>query len=138
MTEIIDRDRAVELLEKVVEAKGRDYEYAPPTDGQGNDIGCVYFAPDGASCCLVGHVLAELDVKPEHLDADGEDLKPNEAGIDILMVDGVELTDAARYVLLEAQRQQDYGYTWGRALDRAKAAVTHVQAGPEHDKVASA
>jgi len=124
MTEIIDRDRAVELLEKVVEAKGRDYIYESPLNEHGQQIGCVYFGPNNCPACVVGHVFAELQVKPGDVHAMGEDGTAdgpgNSLGVEGIVIDNVEMTSAAREVFQMAQERQDEGNRWGDALDAAK------------------
>ena len=129
MTEIIDRERAVELLRKQVEAKGTDYEYeAPASIGR-----CVYFDNDGCPSCVVGYVLADLGVTLGGVHEIGRDPgSPSDSGnqiaISAVNVDGVQLTSGARHVLATAQRAQDNGQPWGEALNLAVAAAASLRA----------
>lgn len=139
----IDKDKAIELLEKQVEKKGADYVY--------EFASCQYFADEtGTMCnrdfvgrtpvelgqplCIVGHVYADLGLTINDLYRASEDYDDEadeyttqeiqDQGGNVMEVHPdpkkVVLTPDAEMVLNVAQEFQDTGYTWGAALDEAK------------------
>lgn len=144
----IDKDQAIELLEKQVAEKGTDYVY-PFAD-------CEYFAPRtalsnadysgtidvevGASLCILGHVYADLglglgDLRMEIQEFNDYDEPLDEVRYEVtdngaLIGDDVVpdpekviLTPGARLVLGTAQTEQDRRKSWGYALHTAKEAA---------------
>lgn len=136
----IDKDKAIELLEKQVEKKGADYVY-PYSN-------CVYFADEqmydqdynpvdveeGTPLCILGNVYADLGLTVDDLLVnDGgrhgeEHWVPGQGGsigeseCDVLPdPNKVTITGAAMDVLGAAQSAQDHRNTWGEALKAAKA-----------------
>jgi hypothetical protein len=134
MTINIDGQRAVDLLRKVVPLKGEDYVY--DTHSTGGD--CVYLTYDLKPSCVVGYALLEAGVSRDvlyRIDHDGvdyhdpetgEEYHVGDTGIDshelgyYLEENEVHLTEDAQAILGAAQRAQDNGETWGRALWRAE------------------
>jgi hypothetical protein len=51
-----------QVLESLVEEKGRDYVYPPAAES----IACYYSEEDGAPSCIVGHVIAKLEPELFH------------------------------------------------------------------------
>lgn len=105
--------RALELLIDVVEAYGEDtvYERVPHHTGSR----CVY-VNEGKPSCLVGHVLVRAGCQVDVLQRFDDGVPAGVIHWHIPQVSG----DAAR-VLDAAQTSQDIGYTWGEALEAAKA-----------------
>jgi hypothetical protein len=99
-------DEAVELLERAVKDRGKDYTY--PAELLGTN--CVYFK-NGQPSCIVGYVLSYKGVREEDLDS-------YENGSS---VDGLEITgDHRAAVLLEwVQAYQDQGISWGESVELA-------------------
>lgn len=125
MTETIDRDRAVQLLQQQVEKVGADHIYVLDE----NQRQCVYFDREGCPSCIVGHVLAEVGVKAGQVHEQWRtpySISDMGNGISINSVDveGVEMTEGARIVFAAAQRRQDQGSTWGEALAGAELAAS--------------
>lgn len=140
----IDKDKAIELLEKQVEKKGVDYIYTNEFES------CSYFADnsvaykdkydfrksdeenadaypeEGSPLCIVGHVYADLGLTVNDLyytpKRTSELMLGQDGDIQDVMPDPekVKLTPEAREVLQAAQANQDHGETWGTALKRAK------------------
>lgn len=107
----IDVDTSLRLLREVVTEFGGRTVYVIPA---AYDT-CVY-ADKGECSCLVGHVLVRAGVSVDVLDGE-------EGPITGLVLEGIEVTDTARWVLAAAQEAQDIGETWGEALKRAEEAA---------------
>lgn len=134
MTITVDKDKALELLDKAVAAKGEDYRVG----------GCVYFNTETKEpVCIVGHVLAELGVGVDDFEAaytvnhqtydfNGQSfsgLYKND-----FIKEKAEFTPEAVEILDSAQTIQDIGrleyvdkngddprdYTWGNAVRVAR------------------
>lgn len=143
MTIKIDRNKAIELLEKALEEKGPDYVY------ERIDGGCVYVS-NGQPSCIVGHALAYAGVPIETISTfdeagkgdgpyswvDGSSINDlavhNEYAYEevvqehektVLEANDIELDDEAITVFKVAQTNQDYLTSWGESVERAKAAV---------------
>lgn len=110
---MINKTRAIELLEKAVELKGS--EYVDPKSELA--AGCSY--ADGDTCgCIVGTAfyingatisqLLRMDVEAGNVVDYSNDELPE------------ELTKSAKWTFYEAQMHQDSGKTWGNAVDRAR------------------
>lgn len=121
MAELIGTERTLELLAKVVEAKGADYVY-PGTAGDT----CYNFEVQGAPSCIVGHVLAELGVTKDQA---AEVRVDGSAGVndtvEALVRNGWKYTFSigAVAVLYRAQNVQDQRRSWGDALRMAAVAA---------------
>jgi hypothetical protein len=112
MTTKITKRKALELLDKAVEAKGT--EYAVET--------CSYFDADTAEpVCIVGYGFKSIGIHMSDLLESSEYYDPNTADISELEVSGYEITPKARRALGIAQMIQDEGGTWGTARDQARA-----------------
>lgn len=145
MTITIDKDRALELLAKAVKEKGEDYVYPRSNSAKGTYGKCLYVEDDGTPSCIVGHVIGY--VKPSLLplvgtwernecpERDEYDFPPKHTTIEqgfgfstgaTYVADSLERSDLLRFtpeavsVLSRAQRIQDGGETWGKALEEAK------------------
>jgi hypothetical protein len=130
---IIDKDKALELLDAAVAAEGEDRTVAM----------CVYFLPDGVTPnCIVGNALSQIGVTLEDLRyGDGgsaDTAEKNEShsksvlngrGIASLAVEGVEITPEATSIFDVAQTVQDgrmggWDRTWGYAVKLAHRKAT--------------
>jgi len=118
---IIDLDRALALLTRVVEVKGEDYVYP----NWNNDCRYADYGPDGERVpgCIVGYALIEAGVPLD-------DLTELEGSVRSLVNEhvleetvGVQLTPAAMRAWQAAQESQDDGSPWGKALIEAKHAA---------------
>jgi hypothetical protein len=112
MTTKITKRKALELLDKAVEAKGTEYSVKT----------CTYFNPDTAEPnCIVGYGFKSIGIDMSDLVESSEYYDPNTADISELEVSGYEITPKARSVLGIAQMIQDEGGTWGTARDQARS-----------------
>lgn len=150
MTEIfITPDMAVDLLEQVVEERGKDFVYKPIRKGAGSDS-CLY--TDGVEnySCMIGGALLKAGVRFEVLkaidfggavalsDYDEEtgawldepreiertegmdDTSIDESGVQFwLEQNGVTLSDGALSLFVWAQREQDDGKPYGQVVSTA-------------------
>lgn len=151
MTRIIDKNEALDLLEKAVESRGGDYvypaqdlavyfngkrtlrKYLTPEQLRAVDIdpenpkdrrgSCVYFDGD-QPLCIVGQVFSQVGIGVGDIERSAGD----QYGVVTALLRygskklaGIEFTEDATTVLSEAQRIQDGGNTWGQALIKAKA-----------------
>lgn len=102
----------------VVKEFGADYVYPGYMDG------CVYVRDDKPSC-LVGHILHRLGVDLISFanEESYDDGLVNERAIDTLWVTaeeyGVSFSPLAQGFLVEIQRDQDCGISWGGAVEQA-------------------
>lgn len=116
----LDKDQAINLMEKAIGEMGADHVYKPFP--QMNELFnreeevCLYFSPEGQPSCIVGHVFSYLGYGPNIL-IEG---KTASAAIDTLGIDA----DPDAVAILEAtQSAQDIGKAWGVALADAKDSV---------------
>lgn len=134
-------DETLELLNAAVVKKGADFVYGSDLDGRQHDRPgpSCHYAWDGKPDCIVGHVLASVGVPLAELhygDSSNEenDFHPKNPGryalgsaapvIEDLARDGiVDFTPVAVALLSEAQRLQDGGMSWGRAVEVAATSV---------------
>jgi hypothetical protein len=115
---IINKDRALELLEQVVEghedfvyrADERD-EYLVPT------VDCVYVEA-GKPSCLVAQALHAGGATIGQL-AEMDDSCEDSGIGSVDMPSGLLVTQGAREVFGVAQSSQDYGKPWGDCLNEA-------------------
>lgn len=132
MTITIDRDRAINLLDKAVEVKGENHV----------QDACVYMEyaenADMAAGCIVGTALVEVLGRDKaealfmtecfdpqsDMDDDPVTFVPNDVGLTnlrpILEANDIVLTDAAFIVWKSAQVIQDGGAPWGTVIQRVK------------------
>ena len=126
ITRIENEEQAVELLQKAVETRGRDYVYqkriGPVSASKGEGERCSY-TYGGEPDCLIGVALSLAGWTPEMLSELDVGLR---GGVPIstlgreLMEFGPLVSPTARAVLQAAQDAQDAGETWGAALDAAR------------------
>lgn len=128
MTTIIDKDKALELLDAAVAAEGEDK----------TALECSYFEGDGTTPnCIVGHALSQVGAKLADLDyADAEaglartQFAMNGVGVTALSVNGMEITPEAMHIFDVAQTVQDgrmhdeWDRSWGNAVRRAHLTAT--------------
>ena len=137
MTEYLTESAVVEALKEIVLGH-EGFVYESPNSTYGS---CVYSTPEGTPSCIVGYVFAKLTpvffaqiAAREYRTDDGYSCT-NEETVGLLLQDeitslafrGIERpqmeNDNVVSILAEAQAEQDEGATWGRALERALAAV---------------
>lgn len=139
----IDKDKAIELLEKQVEKKGEEYvyefascQYFADEDGQlaSHDFSNKIEVKEGQPLCIVGHIYADLGLtltdlyiySSEYNDEteEYETTEDQDQGGAVYEVhpdpEKVVLTEGAQAVLSTAQSAQDAWMTWGSALAEAK------------------
>lgn len=116
----VDKDVALGMIVGVIEKFGEDHVY--PSEELG---GCFYVVHDDNDQpqpgCLIGQALWGMGVQPEvleEMDAIGSIINPNV--LNILRREQVVIDPEAATILRAAQREQDYGNSWGRALKVAQ------------------
>lgn len=116
MESIITYEEVLERVTKVVDERGRDYVY---DDHQGDTEECRYFV-DGRPSCIVGHLIHGLGDEEFEREVREHELRSGSFPASMLNLQGEARfdEDALRF-LQEAQRHQDRGLPWGRALDMA-------------------
>jgi hypothetical protein len=108
---IVTGPEALDLLEKVVTARGKHYIYNDQ-DEYGH---CTYVNEDDAPSCIVAHVINEID--PNLVPV----LKTLEGtGVNNLLLPSITFDSEAVQILSIAQDLQDNGSAWGYALERAR------------------
>jgi hypothetical protein len=129
MNQLINREDAVKLLERVVAERGADFVYEYPRElqtGNGTQLQCFY-EHEGAPSCAIGLALSYIGVTPEQL-AELDDLGEDhgETAIDELMIIGhlrdkcdIIIEDEAVFVFSKFQCEQDLKQRYGTALQRA-------------------
>jgi hypothetical protein len=116
--EIVTVESFTQAMRDAVAERGESYVYPAGEPGWRNDGGdCVYRTPDGAPACLIGLALHKLDpsLVPGHESTDGA----------WAVFRGLAVAGRVSAVVAErvgvaadiAQTRQDYGNTWGEALD---------------------
>lgn len=85
----------------------------PDKIGRGDDGSCVYFDFNGQPSCIIGHAFNSFGVDPNEVLEDNEDDIKALYGFN--NVPGPVNLNWIRMV----QEQQDYGLTWGEAVERA-------------------
>jgi len=120
MITTIDRDKAIELLERVVAERGRDFVYTQNSSDSGKSF-CSY-ERYGEPSCGVGLALSYLGLTPEQL-AEMDDLADaavySEDVRSYLFDLGFSMDEEANDVLCVFQGAQDSELPYGEALDRA-------------------
>lgn len=127
----VTAEKAIELLERAVEAKGANY-----VDPGATSTGCTYADDQGQPRCIVGHVLSYLsvDLRPVEVEGAyshytnlwGEDFSAGELHLGDegkAPLGDVVFTIKAARVLEAAQARQDHGHTWSDALKTAREAA---------------
>jgi hypothetical protein len=120
----ITKGRALSALQYAVTLRGADY--IDPASGSGSP-GCTYVR-DGEPACIgavaLVHLGVDLDILQEADTQQAEDgFDPSLASSEMqehLWISEVGAERAAWKILAEAQRAQDNGRTWGRALELAR------------------
>jgi len=129
---IIDKTKALELLDAAVAAEGEDKTV----------LVCNYFKEDGETPnCIVGHALSQIGVKLEDLryndefgieeDAARTLRRMNGMGVTAVRVEGVEITTEAMRIFDTAQSVQDgrtngvHDRSWGSAVRHAHLVGTN-------------
>lgn len=140
---VIEKEQAIELLNRAVEEKGADYVY--PRGGLGENSGddkvCAY-ERNGAPSCIVGHVFSYLGVPVETLAVldqqslsavtdltrsvptwiDDEEVHGVPKGeVPLSVLAGIQIDPDALGILRRAQADQDGGIPWGKAVQYAIA-----------------
>lgn len=106
----LTREKAIELLNRAIEEKGKDYVYPRASvDGQNT----CYYVENGAPSCIVGHILAWAGVALDDIAAyEGE--AAHEPVLDLVKAPQ-DVVDA----LEQAQEIQDRAEPWGVAVSTA-------------------
>ena len=115
-------EQATELAEAEIAKEGANYVYPQmEIPGGGN---CQYFR-DGEPSCIVGRILAELDVPEKAL---AHNL-PAWRALGLLDSTGFVTADSkAVDFLQELQMRQDKGMPWGEAYSEAVSKIEEVYA----------
>lgn len=118
----VDKDVALGMIVGVIEKFGEDHVY--PSEELG---GCFYVVHDDNDepqpGCLIGQALWGMGVQPQVLGLmDSVGSISNPRVLDILRREQVVIDQEAALILRAAQREQDYGRSWGRALKVAQEA----------------
>lgn len=124
----ITNAEVIEMLDKVVAGR-EDYVYEYTTINGRENTTCMYSTPEGAPSCIVGHLLH--DNLPEYFRKVSEsEYLTNDAG-DVYASAGIRVYDLpniseifdthAIEALGVAQEAQDWGRSWGKAVERAAA-----------------
>lgn len=125
----INRAKAINLLEQVVDLRGRDFRYQQeekvitiPEEVEPVSVGGCWYELNGAPSCGVGVALHLAGVPLTVLDT--MDQRPGDTCIGdvswILEDNGLRLTQEALNVFEKFQSYQDLDSTWGDALDAAR------------------
>ncbi len=113
----INKERALDLLARVVADKGNSFIYTKRNGGS-----CVY-EHNGEASCMIGQALhlggISIDLLKE-LDLHGEIGDGNSEAILFLEDNNVHLTKKAALAFAAAQASQDNLSTWGEALIEAR------------------
>jgi len=110
---IINKDRALELLQWVIKGK-EGFVYRASED---STVSCVYIK-DGKPSCLIAQALHAAGATIGQLFE--MDLAESDSGIGrVDMPSGLRVTQGAREVFGVAQWSQDFGKPWGVCLDEA-------------------
>jgi hypothetical protein len=117
----LNETEAVALLKEIVERDGRDYvnpKFIDPSDGVAS---CVYFLPDGAPSCGVGHILAAKGITGDMMTGDQNHLGSMRLFEELRDAGIMEVSSPAQTILSRFQmtQDQDLDNTWGEALDYA-------------------
>jgi hypothetical protein len=123
MTTTIGKSDVWALIDRLIEARGKDFTYEQIEDHLPYASSCVY-TYDGAPSCAVGWVVYEMAPLPEtitfmeRLDADhAGDSSFGELVVHFEDYLSAEFTEAAREMLIEFQYQQDNGINYGQIAE---------------------
>lgn len=119
----IDKQTALDLLERVVALRGADYIYEK---GDNPSLSCTY-ARDGEPSCGVGTALhiagADIELLTEmdemYFYAGSSAIHEDDV-ITLLGLSGYNLDEDAVFIFNEFQEHQDAGFTYGECLTYAK------------------
>lgn len=126
----IDLATAVRIVDQAVAEKPEGFIYVnnrgqqAGQDGSGWPMyGCDYFTEEGEGSCLVGKVFIGVGLMPSQLDqfypgSVADQLLGHLESAGIATVDG----DAHGF-LVKVQYYQDRGWTWAKAVEKAKEYV---------------
>lgn len=129
MTQVIDREQAIALLERVVAERGEKYTYTyRESDPVNEKYGSCLYEYEGAPDCGIGLALSYLGVEPEDLaELDRQGVDGDETGITNLPVVkylehkcGITFEDDGLPVFAEFQAFQDLGRPYSEALRLAR------------------
>ena len=118
----ITKQSLIEGLEAIVAEYGADYVYpAKERRGRSEDRECFY-VHEGQPDCIVGKFLHSVGVPLERLQEadDSADASAMTLLTELAWANVINADLGVRQALSVAQRWQDWGYTWGDALQRAK------------------
>lgn len=118
-TKVIDRALAWELIDKLIEERGRDYKYQIP-----NEMGTCVYVDDGRPSCAVGKMVYYMVPLPETV----EFLSKMDSDVifnafpdrveDFEEFLGAEFTVEANRMFQIFQGQQDTQHEYGAIVDR--------------------
>jgi len=136
---LITYDETLERLKRISVSRGEDYSYSydpralevlksyhpdyePEYDVDGDEITtqCYYKFVDGSPGCIAGVFVSEIDPSyelREHENITVNLERPQEGNIRIA------IEDSALHLLREAQRRQDLGEPWPKAVQEADKTV---------------
>lgn len=129
MTHVIDRERAIALLERVVAERGEEYTYTyRESDPVNEKYGSCLYEYEGAPDCGIGLALSYLGVEPDDLaELDRQGVDGDETGITNFPVVnylehkcGITFEDDGLPVFAEFQAFQDLGRSYAEALRLAR------------------
>lgn len=114
-------DKVYEYADAAVAEKGEDYVYTNP---DGDRSHCLYVHGSGEDAvpgCIVGNILARAGLELSESWNDRGSVfrlfgKLSDSGL-------IQHDDGVLAFLRAAQRDQDFGYTWGDSVRTAKVAV---------------
>ncbi len=126
----INLETVVEVVTEIVDEKGQDYVYP----GSFRDD-CMYWDYNHQEpSCLVGHVFYNTALISTEDDFRLiENSTSDQACNSLETWKRAEFTGPAQDFLYALQNRQDAGWTWGRALEFAHAAVEAIQNGEVED-----
>jgi len=110
----------IEAMTAAVEARGRDYVYR-----RLSEVPACRYVLDGRASCLAGDTLARCGVPLAEL-ARWEHAHAGRLLAELRMSGVITYEPRVVAVLRAAQQRQDYGSTWGVALDAAVLAARAV------------
>lgn len=134
MSKKVTKKQVIKKLRHIVNTRGYEYNYEMPLyeDEHGvvvEALDCMYTDSRGAPSCIVGMLLSEVSpttLKQLHNYEWGQRYRPTPIAVPQLIdnpsveVNLSELFDTeALQVLRAVQYKQDFGYSWGEALDSA-------------------
>jgi len=125
MTQVIDREQAVALLERVLEERGEGFSYTPrEVDPVNEKYGSCVYEFEGAPDCGIGLALSYLGVSTDDLaELDRQGIEDDETAITNFPVTnylehkcGITFDQGAFVLFSEFQVWQDLGKPYGEAI----------------------